>query len=728
MPKQDEKTTSSERKIADPPIISLDIETYGASRPTHDWRRLPPQEYFHPRKSEYWQGVHRGDLILTCAITVMKSDPRDGKWNRQAIEQLEPGDTFVLDMSRSMDQKVLSNWLRHADTIIGSNLQFDLIYLRRFLNDYKFLLDGRHTYIDTTIVAYLWNELSSSRSLKKLGPLLGQFSYDESLQGGNRFNHATDERLIKYNGQDTHNTVLVLSELARRLPKNTCKLSEFSINHYSQAINAVVNMSEAGIPFSSIKLQTIKTSLEGQINTAMQQCSDYGLILSGKGSAQSKTEFFDDVVTSIESAGGDVIDLLEKTPKTKKISHSKKNRLILEQHLEDTESNEQQLEALKNFGKFQEAQKLLSTYVFPLLLHKRNNPTNFKSSLIPWHDKLERPFRFEATDIIQDSLENNNTITPKQLEERFSPRADELMADCAVYPSWFITPSRVKEDEGSQGGTVQGRITCKDPSAQTFPPQIKNCITTRFDARHEGVIVGIDLSQIELRVAAMLSGEDSMINSYMNDLDLHADRARSLWPNYDTEPDQKKQRRQVGKMMNFADLFLASANTMREQVYAQSGGDINLPIDIYQRVVQTREQVRPSLSSWQKKLLHIAKTKGRIELPLIGQSRSFTDIASERSEIVNFPVQTTASNLMMQIQAHFLSNLQDLSHTQAPRLFLQIFDAVYVDTPGNLVDAVGECFDRAVQTVVSPSGYWGRLAEWLGREPLPIKFDVETID
>ena len=765
----------------DAPIISLDIETYGAARHRRDWARLPAQKYFHPRKSSYWQQLSQEDLILTCAVTVADSDPRtNGDWCKDSISQLKPGETIILELDKSMHRECLAHWIRHADTIIGSNIQFDLLFLRAFDNMYKFMLDGRHTYIDTTIVAYLWNELSSSRSLKKLGPLLGQFTYDESLADGNRFNHVADERLLKYNAEDTHNTLLVLAELAKRLPPHTDKMSKFCIDHYSGAIHSVVCMTEEGIPFSSMQLEQLHDELEDKISVARIKAEECGLILSGKGSAQSKDEFFNDALTLIENSGVEnVIDLLDKTPKTKKISHSKKNRTTLTQYLPSSPTGKSLVkDGLHWFGQFQEAQKLLSTYVFPLLLHKRNDPTNLKSSLIPWTGTHSSQIPFPSPDdqkevslfsktttestltlesstpcssplppplqtstpfeqsmplsseksFIKQTLKNNQTSTPAQLKNRFTTERVADVADAAAYPSWFITPSRVKNDQGSEGGTIQGRITCKDPSAQTFPPHIKECMASRFPG---GKIVGVDLSQIELRVAALISGEPSMREAYINGEDLHAQRARSLWSDYDQVPAETKRRRQVGKMMNFADLFLSSANTMKQQVYAQSGGDIDLPIEVFREVVKTRDEVRPVLTAWQKKMIWTAKARHRIELPLIGQSRYFSDISKERSEIVNFPVQTTASNLMMQIQTNLQNELNRKFKPhkfERPRLFLQVFDAVYLDTPAQMVGMIPEIFSHAVRKTCESGGYWNQLAQHYDCPLIPLEFDTEILD
>lgn len=735
---------------SDPKIISLDIETYGAARHNNDWKHLPIQKFFHPRKSEYWQGVNRKDMILTCAVTIAKFDPRkDGVWDREAISNLEPGETLVLDLSKKMHQQILGKWYNHADTIIGSNLQFDLLYLRHcFINPFR-ERNVRKTMIDTTIAAYLWNELSSSRSLKKLGPLLGQFSYDESLEGGSRFNHPSDEKLRTYNGQDTHNTILVLSELAKQMPKDSEKLSPFCVKHYSDAIISVVEMSEQGVPFSSLVLEDLYDTVDVKLKNAREKAEESGLILSGTGSAQSKEDFFDRCRDMIEdNSDENILDSLEVTPKAKKISHSRKNRITLQESLsriEKTDDNKDELESLqstlKHFGDFQDSQKLLSTYIFPLLYHKRNDVTNVRSALIPFFTADERQFYRQETPPqeslfgnVDECFKNLSQDATDSLKKRFNVKCIRFnnRADCAAFPSWFITPSRVKNDEGSSGGTIQGRITCKDPSAQTFPPQIKKCIRSRYGI--SGKIIGIDLSQIELRVAALLSGERSMMDSYINNKDLHADRARSLWPNYDnTGEKERKSLRQVGKMMNFADLFLSSANTMREQVYALSGGAIDLPLDIYRKVVDTREEIRPQLTAWQKKLIQTARRDGKIELPFLGQSRHFSDISAERSEIVNFPVQTTASNLMMQIQSLLTQRLKGglfnkMPSGGDPKLFLQIFDAVYIDCPIGLEDFVVKSFDHVMQHLVSEEGYWGMLCSRLERDMVPLEYDVETLD
>lgn len=68
-------------------------------------------------------------------------------------------------------------------------------------------------------------------------------------------------------------------------------------------------------------------------------------------------------------------------------------------------------------------------------------------------------------------------------------------------------------------GTVTGRLSCENPNLQQVPrdPRIRSLIT----APPGWVLIEADLSQIELRVAAELAGENTMIHAFMTGVDIH---------------------------------------------------------------------------------------------------------------------------------------------------------------------------------------------------------------
>ncbi len=709
-------------------LISLDIETYGATKANHIGLLLPEQTVFHPRKSEYIDQVTKENLVMTAAITLPKNPPTSTLLNFDLLGGLEPGKTMVFQLSDPCDRDMLGSWIRKADVILGMNLQFDIQYLKYI----GFCFSDTTKLVDLSVLNYLHSELREERSLKALGPILGAYSYAETLKTV-RYNRPTDQKLIQYNAQDTHNTMLAISELSKRLKEEKfddhfdSTHGAYSLSFYSKSIWTTIAMSEAGVPMSSLALQSLMDRCEKEIEYAEEQASEYDLILRGPGSFTCKEKFLLEVIKLIEEVSNpDIMDALDVTAKSKRVSFSDKNRTTLYEALPKGTDADMYRACLDAANKHSKATKLMSSYCYPLLYHRRNKPENMSSIVIPpgmkmaTHMTMPVPVYKSPADRVDAAAKDLGAEKRRLMGGRFSgERSSTWMGDAIAYPTWYVTPSHIKNDTGSEGGTIQGRITCKQPSAQTFPKPVKACIKSRWQ---HGKIVGMDLSQAELRVAALLSGEASMINAYQNDRDLHSERARSLWGDYENDTASQHQRRQVGKMMNFADLFLSSANTMREQVYAQSGGDISLPLEFYQEVVSKRKEVRPQLTSWQNGLLAKVKRDHRIMLPLTGQSRTFLgDLGKSRSEVVNFPVQTTAGNVTLAIQHYLLSVLpKDM------KMFLQIYDAVYLDCPPGMVHDAKRCIDNAVEYVEN-HGYWSLLQDIYGNK-VPLKHDVEVWD
>ncbi len=708
-------------------IISLDIETYGAAKANHIGLLLPEQTVFHPRKSEYIDQVNKKDLVLTAAVTLPKTQPTSTGLNFDLLGGLEPGKTMVFQVSDTCERDMLASWIRKADIILGMNLQFDIQYLKYI----GFTFSDRTKLVDLSVLNYLHSELREERSLKALGPILGAYSYTETLKTV-RYKRPTDQKLIQYNAQDTHNTMLAISELSKRLREEKfhdhfdSTHGAYSLGFYSNSIWATIAMSESGVPMSSDHLLRLMAKCEREIEEAEQATMEYDLILRGTGSAKSKDEFLREVIKLIEEVSNpDIMDALDVTPKSKKVSFSDKNRTTLYEALPEGIDADMYRRCLDAAKKHSKAMKLMSSYCYPLLYHRRNKPDDMSSIVIPpgmkmgTHLTMQVPVYKTPSDRVDAAAKDLSKEKIRLMQGRFSGMKLPQMGDVIAYPTWYVTPSHIKNDTGSSGGTIQGRITCKQPSAQTFPKAVKSCIKSRWD---RGTIVGMDLSQAELRVAALLSGEASMIDAYQNDRDLHAERARSLWGDYDEDTLAQNQRRQVGKMMNFADLFLSSANTMRQQVYAQSGGEIDIPLPFYTKVVGNRGIVRPSLTQWQAGLLRKVESTHRIMLPLTGQSRTFLgDMGASRSEIVNFPVQTTAGNVTLAIQHYLLKNLPPTI-----KMFLQIYDAVYLDCPPDMVHDAKRCIDNAVEYVEN-HGYWSLLQDIYGNK-VPLKHDVEVWD
>lgn len=802
--------------MSDPRVLSLDIETYGKHA------SLPDQTCFSPRRSLLVDSVPLSSLVIACAITLPKEDPRcpcqtnkpkplsspslspsshdspastppssasPSPWNGSLLAQLKPGPTFRFRTDDRQNILKLVRWLTHADTLIGMNIGFDILYLRAFDPLLRAVLDGRHTLIDLSVVNYLHCESRPERSLKTLGPVLGTHIYrSEDLKRLKDWN-----QILDYNAQDTHNTLLAIARLASLIPDSTPKLSSFSIDFYSQTIWSCVWMTEAGVPFHRPSLVSLARSLANTIADAEVEASPH-LQISGEGSKKSRDSFLNTLTSEVDRLSGytaftaspdtwegkppsSVLNhpLLQFTEKRREISFSDTNRSLLRSLLPPNHTLVRVLDVIQSHAK---ASKLLGSYCFPLLVHrthKKNGVWDRSCILVP---QPGVPLPYPTPDLLSsdESAATSPSLTSKAPPTSSKPTTDLPSPSSSVtdqpsgspsptsllfkpsstsasptsppstpgsldpdvwlsHPTWYVVPSdSTKDDSGTGGGTLQGRITCKNDKHQTDPPEIEECRRSRWVG---GLLADMDLSQIELRVAALASGDSSLCGAYLRGEDLHSRRAPSLWsPSHlvekyggnleyidrwkDLYPGFKHFERDVSKHINFADLFRAGAETMQFTVLKMSGNQ--LPLSFFERVVSSRATDRPGLWAWQEERLHEAHTTGRVILPFTGQSRSFLGGQEfEDNEIVNFPIQTMAGNVLRAIQHLVWRAIKDRRDIL---MYLNVFDALKFDLRSpSLLPTLSEIIRSSVQEVAT-TGYWSQLCTYYGRT-IPLEYSLD---
>jgi DNA polymerase-1 len=106
-----------------------------------------------------------------------------------------------------------------------------------------------------------------------------------------------------------------------------------------------------------------------------------------------------------------------------------------------------------------------------------------------------------------------------------------------------------------QIGAATGRIASKDPNLQNIPvkTELGRRIRRAFVASPGMALVSFDYSQIELRIAAILSGDEGLLDIFRNGRDVHAEVAARVF-GADSPLDAREQRRRA-KVINFGILY-----------------------------------------------------------------------------------------------------------------------------------------------------------------------------
>ena len=265
-----------------------------------------------------------------------------------------------------------------------------------------------------------------------------------------------------------------------------------------------------------------------------------------------------------------------------------------------------------------------------------------------------------------------NPRSPKQMAERFeqagillppdekgAPSLDQnllafLKSEYALielYLEWKTAITRVshieklRESVGPDGrihcgyrqmGTETGRLSAASPNLQQVPRSAD--FRGLFRAREGYTLVVADFSQVELRVAAELSGEKRMLEAYKAGRDLHTETA-ALMAGIDIGEVNKAQR-QSAKVANFGLLYGAGPATLRKQAVAQYGIDMDL--DEAKAIVQGFRSAYPKLHNWQTEEGN--KTTKAV-FTRYGRRRMLTGFNDKYTTRINTQVQGTAGDI-----------------------------------------------------------------------------------
>lgn len=245
-----------------------------------------------------------------------------------------------------------------------------------------------------------------------------------------------------------------------------------------------------------------------------------------------------------------------------------------------------------------------------------------------------------------------------------------------------VLPGLVKSDGRlhttyRQDVAATGRLSSVDPNLQNIP--IRTALGARirdgFIAAPGKKLVGADYSQIELRIAAHLSGDENMTRAFIEGEDIHRATAALV---HGLKPEAVDEHlRREAKALNFGIIYgmgaygLAQATDMDQKKAAEF----------------IREYLKKfsGVAKYMDNMKQFAHEKGYVETAL-GRRRTLPEIHSTNQALVrsaermaiNMPIQGLAADIMKlaMLAAH---SLVETNYTNSARLLLQIHDELITE-------------------------------------------------
>jgi DNA polymerase-1 len=254
-----------------------------------------------------------------------------------------------------------------------------------------------------------------------------------------------------------------------------------------------------------------------------------------------------------------------------------------------------------------------------------------------------------------------------------------------------------------QTGTVTGRMGCENPNLQNIPTKTEygRRIRGAFVAREGSVLVSIDYSQIELRIAAGLSGDEKLCAAFKSGEDIHAAVASQVF-GVPVEKVDKEMRRRA-KVINFGILYGMGVNALRENLGAgvtreESAAYLDGYFERFSGLARFVEDVKASAT----KLGYTETLFGRRRY-LPGLRSKLPQMKSQAERMaVNAPIQGTQADIIKLAMVEADKLMRSSGRSDDVRLLMQVHDELVFEIPATGAESIAREL-RSVMESVAPT-------------------------
>ena len=247
--------------------------------------------------------------------------------------------------------------------------------------------------------------------------------------------------------------------------------------------------------------------------------------------------------------------------------------------------------------------------------------------------------------------------------------------------------------------TATGRLSSSEPNLQNIPVRddegkgLRKIFITRYN---DGALVGADYSQIELRLLAHMSKDETLIQAFNNNIDIHALTASEVF-GVDIQEVTPFMRR-TAKAVNFGIIYGIS-----EYGLAQN---INCKIYEAKEYIERYFLRYPSIKQFMQNNIDIAKKTG-YATSIFNRRRKINELFVPRTRMfgervaMNMPLQGSASDIIKLAMVNVFKALKE--NNLKSKLILQVHDELIIDCPQDEITTVAKILKDNMENVVKLS-------------------------
>jgi DNA polymerase-1 len=250
-----------------------------------------------------------------------------------------------------------------------------------------------------------------------------------------------------------------------------------------------------------------------------------------------------------------------------------------------------------------------------------------------------------------------------------------------------------------QTGAATGRMASKDPNLQNIPIRSDRgrAIRHAFVAPKGSSLVGFDYSQIELRIAAILSEDEKLIDIFRSGRDVHHEVAAAVFNVPSDHVDREMRRR--AKIINFGILYGMGVNALKTNLGTSTAEAHQFHEDYFRTFSRLAE--------------YLEETKGKARRlgfteTMFGRRREFAGMKSSLPYVraqaermaINAPLQGTQADIIKLAMVHIAGMIKDGKLEDDVHMILQVHDELVFEIKESRIKELAPKIQHLMESVL----------------------------
>jgi DNA polymerase-1 len=313
--------------------------------------------------------------------------------------------------------------------------------------------------------------------------------------------------------------------------------------------------------------------------------------------------------------------------------------------------------------------------------------------------KKTKTGQYATGEDILSKLENEHEIVRKILDFRELVKLKNTYVD--ALPSLVSKKTGRIHTSYNQAVAATGRLSSTNPNLQNIPirtPRGREIRKAFVPRNEEYIILSADYSQIELRIMAEFSGDESMLEAFNQGIDIHSTTASKVFKV--TLADVTSDMRRKAKMVNFGIIYGISAFGLSQR--------LNIPRSEAKEIIDAYWVEFPKIRQFMDDTINKAREMKFVET-ILGRRRYLRDINSQNMtdrgfaerNAINAPIQGSAADMIKiaMINIHHFIEQENLKS----RMILQVHDELVFDAHRSEVDFLKTKVDELMCSAIPMS-------------------------